>query len=128
MKKNQNKIEKIIVWSRHSRHIMKGEVFEVLESEIERRAGARVKAAGGLWLKWVSPGMAGVPDRILIAPGGRVVFVELKQECGRLSNLQRWVRDRLRGLGCDVRVTHSLEEVLDVVDEVCAASLSGDVH
>lgn len=98
------------------------------ESEIERRAGARVKAAGGLWLKWVSPGMAGVPDRILIAPGGRVVFVELKQERGRLSNLQRWVRDKLRGLGCDVRVTHSLEEVLDVVDEVCAASLSGDVH
>ena len=52
----------------------------MLEREIERKAGERVKAAGGLWLKWVSPGMAGVPDRILIAPGGRVVFVELKQE------------------------------------------------
>ena len=56
----------------------------MLEREIERKAGERVKAAGGLWLKWVSPGMAGVPDRILIAPGGRVVFVELKQERGRL--------------------------------------------
>ena len=100
----------------------------MLEREIERKAGERVKAAGGLWLKWVSPGMAGVPDRILIAPGGRVVFVELKQERGRLSNLQRWVRDRLRGLGCDVRVTHSLEELYAVVDEVCAASLSDGVH
>lgn len=90
----------------------------MLEREIEQRAGRLVGERGGLWLKWVSPGMAGVPDRILIYKG-RVVFVELKQETGRLSNLQRWVRDKLRKHGCDVRVTHNLEEVIAVVNEVC---------
>lgn len=96
----------------------------MLERDIEREAGRLVRARGGLWLKWISPGAAGVPDRILIAPGGRVVFVELKQPAGRLSNLQRWFRDRLRALGCDSRVTHSWEEVQELVDEVLPPRLS----
>ena len=37
----------------------------------------RVKALGGRSYKWVSPGCSGVPDRIVVMPGGRIVFVEL---------------------------------------------------
>lgn len=69
-------------------------------------------------MKWVSPGNAGVPDRIVLLPRGRVVFVELKQEDGRLSRLQRWQHARLRDLGMDVRTLWSAEQVDAFVDEV----------
>lgn len=100
----------------------------MLESEIEKKAGEVVRRRGGLWLKWVSPGMPGVPDRILISASGRIVFIELKQDRGRLSNIQRWMRDRLRAHGCDVRVAHGVTEVMAVVDEICPAPIPDGVH
>ena len=48
------------------------------ESAIEGRLRDRVKLLGGRCLKFVSPGQNGVPDRIILLPGGRVVFAELK--------------------------------------------------
>ena len=61
-----------------------------------------VKARGGRSYKWVSPGCSGVPDRIVVMPGGRVVFVELKSE-GQKSTPQQYRRQaELRALGCTV--------------------------
>ena len=73
------------------------------ESQIEARLSREVKHAGGLCLKWVSPGCTGVMDRIVLLPGGRVIFVELKQPGGRLSERQKWMADALARLGMDVR-------------------------
>ena len=71
-----------------------------LEKEIERKLIDVVKRRGGLCLKWVCPGWAGVPDRIVLLPGGRVKFVELKRpKGGRLSERQRWWLNKLGGLG-----------------------------
>lgn len=71
-----------------------------LERDIERALVFRVKQRGGFCLKWVCPGWAGVPDRIVLLPGGRIVFVELKRpEGGRLSELQKWWAKKLIGLG-----------------------------
>ena len=58
------------------------------ESEIEARLVRGVKALGGVAYKFVSPGNVGVPDRVVVLPGGRVIFVELKAEGGRLSPMQ----------------------------------------
>lgn len=58
------------------------------ESTIERAFARRVKKAGGLCWKFTSPGTQGVPDRVVILPQGRVFFVELKSENGRLSAIQ----------------------------------------
>ena len=88
------------------------------ESQIEARLSREVKHAGGLCLKWVSPGCTGVMDRIVLLPGGRVIFVELKQPGGRLSERQKWMRDVLSGLGMDVRCLWSKEQVDELLEEV----------
>ena len=64
----------------------------------------------------MSPGNSGVPDRIVIFPGGRVVFVELKTETGRLSALQVAQIRRLERLGADVRVLYGLDDVKEFLD------------
>ena len=56
----------------------------MLEKEIERRMVQMVKQRGGLCYKFVSPSNPGVPDRIIITPDGKIIFVELKTEIGRL--------------------------------------------
>jgi Holliday junction resolvase len=48
------------------------------ESLIEKHLVAEVKKAGGVAFKFVSPGRRSVPDRIVLLPGGRLVFVECK--------------------------------------------------
>lgn len=64
--------------------------------------------------------VAGVPDRLVILPGGRIVFVELKQERGKLSKVQEMMIDRLSNMGCDVRVLYGMEQVERFVRGVCA--------
>jgi hypothetical protein len=63
-----------------------------LEKDIETKLRKMVEARGGLCLKWVCPGWSGVPDRIILLPGGRVMFAETKRpKGGKLSPLQnKW--------------------------------------
>lgn len=72
------------------------------ESSIESYLVRKVKEHGGLCYKFVSPGNPGVPDRIIITPTGKTVYVELKTEIGRLAKVQKWQRGELekRGGGC----------------------------
>ena len=83
-----------------------GEFERVLERDIEKKMVGGIKAIGGRAYKWVSPGNDGVPDRIVVLPGGKVIFVELKTAKGKLSPIQRRQCQRLRDLGCDVRVLY----------------------
>ena len=52
-----------------------------------------------------------MPDRIVITPGGRVIFVELKTERGELSDIQRYQIGRIRDHGQDVRVLYGKDDV-----------------
>lgn len=88
------------------------------ESEIERKLGKEIKKLGGLYYKFVSPNLPGVPDRIVIMPGGRVIFVELKTEIGRLSNIQKWVIEEMRQRGADVRVIKGWPAAKAFLDEL----------
>lgn len=81
------------------------------ESTLEKRLAQRVKGLGGMAMKWVSPSMAGVPDRIVFLPGGRVILVEMKRPGGSTTALQERIHDMLRQLGQDVRVIDSVEAV-----------------
>ena len=90
------------------------------ESEIEAYLVKSVKNKNGLCMKWTSPGNAGVPDRIVIVPGGDVYFVELKAEEKRdnLSPLQKNFIQKLENLNCKVRVIASFQEVDEFIEEV----------
>lgn len=90
----------------------------MLEKDIERKLGEQVKKRGGLYFKFVSPMNPGVPDRIVILPGGKVIFVELKTEIGRLSNVQKWQIERMQEVGADVRKIYGWDEAKQFLEEV----------
>ena len=88
------------------------------ESQIERRLVKGVKRLGGMCLKFVSPGTLGVPDRIIITAKGRVIFVELKAETGRLTKIQRYVIGEMQKRGADARVVKGIDEVKELLAEI----------
>lgn len=88
------------------------------ESQIERRLIEGVKRLGGMCLKFVSPGTLGVPDRIIITAKGRVIFVELKTETGRLTKIQRYVIGEMQKRGADARVVKGIDEVKELLAEI----------
>ena len=88
------------------------------ESQIERRLVEGVKRLGGMCLKFVSPGTLGVPDRIIISAKGRVIFVELKTETGRLTKIQRYVIGEMQKRGADARVVKGIDEVKELLAEI----------
>ena len=90
----------------------------MLEKEIERRMVIEIKKRGGLCYKFTSPNNPGVPDRIVITPDGKVIFVELKTEIGRLAKIQRWQVSEMRQRGADVRVVKGWAAVKAFIEEV----------
>lgn len=94
------------------------------ERNIETYLRDSVKKARGIAYKWVSPGNNGVPDRIVIIPGGRIIFVELKAPGKKPTALQQVQHDKLRALGCDVRVIDSREGVDDLIKELTTNELT----
>jgi len=81
----------------------------MLERDLEKQLIAKAKLAGGVAIKWTAPSMAGVPDRIVILPGGKIVFVELKAPGKRPSLIQQRTIEMLRELGASVSVIDSRE-------------------
>ena len=90
------------------------------ESRIERMLVREVKKSGGIALKFVSPGTAGVPDRILLFPGGRIVFAELKAPGEKPTKLQLLRHARLRALGFRVVVVDDPGMIGGVIHEICS--------
>ena len=90
----------------------------MLEKEIEKKLIEGIHRLGGRAYKWVSPGHNGVLDRIVIMPGGKIIFVELKTVTGRLSKLQKMQTTMLTRLGCDVRVLYGWVAVQSFLEEL----------
>ena len=90
------------------------------EKTLERMLVRAVKNMGGLALKFVSPGMAGVPDRLVLFPGGKIAFVEMKAPGEMPRPLQRLRHDQLRELGFRVYVIDGVEQIRELVEELRA--------
>ena len=97
------------------------------EKELEARFRERVKAAGGRAYKFVSPGNSGVPDRLVVLPGGRIGFVELKQQGRRPTKLQERQHDILRSLGCCVTVLDRPEDIGKAIDRIREAGAENGI-
>lgn len=91
----------------------------VLERDVEARLGKAVREAGGQCVKFVPDAMAGMPDRIVMMPGGVLVWVELKRpDGGVLSTRQKYRHAQLRRLGQRVAVCWSAADVDRLLDEL----------
>jgi G:T-mismatch repair DNA endonuclease (very short patch repair protein) len=88
------------------------------EKQIEARLKREVKKIGGLALKFASPGNAGVPDRIVLLPYGKVVFVELKAPGKKLRPLQIKRKEQLEDLGFKVYIIDSYGKIDVFIQEV----------
>ncbi|MEG2383446.1 MAG: VRR-NUC domain-containing protein [Oscillospiraceae bacterium] len=88
------------------------------EAQIESRMVRMVRERGGLCYKFTSPNNPGVPDRIVITPDGRTIYVELKTLIGRLAAVQKWQISEMQKRGADVRVLLGWDAVRDFVEEM----------
>lgn len=85
----------------------------MLESKIEKKLVSLVRRSGGECLKFVSPGNAGVPDRIVMMPHGKIHFVELKAPGEKPRPLQVAIHEEFKILGFKVEVIDTLEGLGD---------------
>lgn len=91
------------------------------EKMIEDKLKKEVKEKGGLCLKFVSPGFDGVPDRIILMPGGIMAFAELKAPGKNLRPLQERRKRQLESLGFLVFCIDDTECIGGVLDAICTA-------
>ena len=88
------------------------------EREIEKKLVDAVKTQGGVCWKFVSPGTAGIPDRIILMPMGRIAFVEVKAPGERPRKLQLARHRLLRRLGFKTFVLDNPEQIGGILDEI----------
>lgn len=88
------------------------------ESSIEHRLKVEVERLGGKCLKFVSPGVVGVPDRIVLLPGGLIIFVELKASGKKMSPIQEYRAKELRKLGFRVECIDSVEKIQEFIEVI----------
>ena len=88
------------------------------EREIERQFAAEVKKHGGIAVKFVSPGFDGMPDRIVLLPGGHMAFVEVKAPGRKPRPLQMARHRLLRALGFKVYVLDDPARIGEILDEI----------
>ncbi len=85
----------------------------MLEKTVEKRLVDGIKRRGGKALKFIPSACKGMPDRLLLLPGGRAIWVELKADDGELSPMQVKRKGELEALGFKVYVPYGAEAVAD---------------
>jgi len=88
------------------------------EKTVERKLVNAVKARGGICPKWVSPGLDGMPDRIILLPGRHFGFVEVKAPGEKPRPLQISRHRLLKRLGFHTYVLDGVEQIGGILDEI----------
>lgn len=86
------------------------------EARLERKLREAVIGLGGRCYKL--EGTSGLPDRLCVLPGGRVIFVEMKAEGGTPSPKQLFTLEDLKRLGCDARIVKGAFETDCFISEL----------
>lgn len=90
------------------------------EKYIEQKMVAAVKSLGGMAPKFVSPGIDGMPDRIVLLPMGKIAFVECKATGKKMRPLQKKRKKQLEVLGFLVYCLDDVEQIGGILSEIQA--------
>ena len=90
------------------------------EKQIEQKLVKAVRNVGGLCPKFVSPGLAGMPDRLILLPGRRLAFVEVKAPGEKPRLLQLHRHAQLRALGFRVHVLDDPAQIPEILEQAQA--------
>lgn len=88
------------------------------EKQIEHNLVDETERRGGIAPKFVSPGLSGMPDRLVLLPEAKMGFVELKAPGKKPRALQEKRHRDLRNLGYRVYVLDRAEKVKEVLDDI----------
>ncbi|MGM9639932.1 MAG: VRR-NUC domain-containing protein [Faecousia sp.] len=88
------------------------------EKTVESKLVKAVKSMGGLAPKFTSPGLDGVPDRLVLLPGGKIAFIELKALGENLRPLQVRRKRQLEALGFLVYCMDRPEQIGVILSEI----------
>ena len=88
------------------------------EKAIEAKLVQTIKSMGGLAPKFVSPGLDGMPDRIVLLPYGRLAFIEVKANGKQPRPLQVRRKSQLEALGFSVYCLDSVAQIGGILDEI----------
>ena len=91
---------------------------KTLESKVEAYLRVELHNIGLECMKYIPDHSVGMPDRMVVLPGRQVLWVEVKTDGGKLSEIQKYRHAWLRQAGHDVRVVWSKEQVDDLVREL----------
>ena len=91
------------------------------ERDIEQRLVKKTKEMGGYAFKFTSPGVNGVPDRLILLPGCRIAFAELKAPGQKLRPLQKVRKRQIERLGFRVYVIDGMDQIGGILDEIQTA-------
>ena len=91
------------------------------EKIIEQHLVKAVKSSGGIAPKLVSPGFDGMPDRLVLLPGGKIGFVEVKAPGKEPRPLQVARHGLLRRVGFKVYILDAPEQIGGILDEIRTA-------
>jgi VRR-NUC domain. len=96
---------------------------DMTEKEIEQMLVREVKRRGGWALKFISPGLNGVPDRLLLMQGGKIGFVELKAPGRKMRPLQIKRKEQLESLGFLVYCIDDPKQIGGAIDGIEKAGI-----
>ena len=88
------------------------------EKNIESKLVKAVKEKGGIAPKFVSPGLDGVPDRLVLLPGGKIAFIELKATGKKMRPLQVRRKRQLEKLGFSVYCIDRADQFGGILDAI----------
>ena len=88
------------------------------EKVVERKLVELVKINGGMCIKLLCDQLIGLPDRMCLFPGHKIVFVELKTTGRKPKRIQAYMHNKLRALGFRVEVIDTVESVINFVDDI----------
>lgn len=88
------------------------------EKQIEQKLVDGVKGHGGIAPKFVSPSFAGMPDRLVLLPHGKMAFVEVKAPGKKPRPLQVKRHGMLRALGFQVFVLDDASDIPGLLKKI----------